>query len=185
MAGYKSLFAFWAGGAGSVTPTVSGGRRSMLAPWIGGASATTTSTSGGYRSLLAFWSGGAFGYESIETQIQPSGGFESANLWNRRRTKKDIEKARKEYGIAFEVIESVAKRQSEDLHLDEQQRFDELQGELKLRNIEFESKYYEYLNVLREQYIHNEIARLIKENAIKEDEIVFMMLATMVSSKII
>ena len=58
-AGSRSLLAFWAGGAGSVTPTTTGGVRSLLAPWMGGASAPpAATTTGGVRSLLAFWIGG-------------------------------------------------------------------------------------------------------------------------------
>ena len=75
MAGYKSLFAFWSGGAGSVTPTTAAGKRSMLAPWIGGAAALPASSTAGYRSMLAFWSGGAFGYEApaVTSTLTPAG----------------------------------------------------------------------------------------------------------------
>jgi len=69
VAGYKSLFAFWSGGAGSVTPTTTAGKRSMLAPWIGGAAALPASSTAGYRSMLAFWSGGAFGYEAPVNEV--------------------------------------------------------------------------------------------------------------------
>ena len=37
MAGYRSLLAFWVGGASSITPTTTGGIKSLLAPWTGGA----------------------------------------------------------------------------------------------------------------------------------------------------
>lgn len=56
-AGFRSLHAFWVGGAGAGSAPA--GVRSMLAPWVGGAGAAPAATQPGYRSLLAPWVGGA------------------------------------------------------------------------------------------------------------------------------
>ncbi len=60
-AGYRSLLAFWVGGASAPpAPATQAGFRSLVAPWLGGASAPTVpATQAGYRSMLAFWAGGA------------------------------------------------------------------------------------------------------------------------------
>jgi len=54
------------------------------------------------------------------------------------------------------------------LHLDEQQRFEELTRELQLREIEFDSRYLEALNIQREALIDEEIGRLLKKTAEKK-----------------
>jgi len=95
-----------------------------------------------------------------------------------RRTDDDISKARSEYGIAFDVIETVAKRQSENLLTDEQKIYDELAGELKLTGLEMESRHLEALNYQREQLINAEIGKLLRIKL--EDEEAFMMLMAMI-----
>lgn len=106
--------------------------------------------------------------------VSPSGGgIFYANLGNKRRTKKDIQNARKEYGIAFDVIEEVAQRQSKDQNLDEQQRFDEFRGELELRNLEFENRYLIALNERREYLI--KLGLIEKQQ--QDEEVILMMLA--------
>ena len=112
---------------------------------------------------------------------QPCGGWE--HVRDHRRTKEDIRKAREKYGLAFEVIETVAFRQSKHLHLDEQQRFDELAGELKLHGLELEAKHLEYLNNRREALISAEIGKLLRIRI--EEEEIFMMLACMVENRMI
>lgn len=57
--GYRSLLAFWAGGAAN-NGAAPAGVTSLLAPWIGGAGTTSTpATTPGITSLLAPWIGGA------------------------------------------------------------------------------------------------------------------------------
>lgn len=67
-AGYRSLLAFWAGGAASPPfvppppPTARPAVRSLLAFWMGGAEMgvpVASTGAQGYRSLLAYWAGGA------------------------------------------------------------------------------------------------------------------------------
>ena len=64
---------------------------------------------------------------------------------------------------AKKIVEQVAARQHEELHLDEQKKFDELYYELALENIEFESRYLDMLNQRAEQLMRDEIGRLIRE----------------------
>lgn len=57
-AGFRSLAAFWAGGASA--SSIQAGVRSPAAFWLGGASARVNpATQAGVYSLLAFWLGGA------------------------------------------------------------------------------------------------------------------------------
>lgn len=104
MAGYKSLLGFWAGGAGSVTPTSSGGVKSLLAPWLGGASAPIVVTNGGYRSMLAFWAGGAYGYESVTPPaVEQHGGHFGGDWYRHYKHPNESKKYRKP--IAAEIRE--------------------------------------------------------------------------------
>ena len=75
MAGYKSLLAFWVGGASSVTPTTTGGVKSLLAPWVGGAAVSPTITTAGFRSLFGFWAGGAFAVAVVPSSPSGGGGY--------------------------------------------------------------------------------------------------------------
>lgn len=70
------------------------------------------------------------------------------------------------------IIEEVAIQQADNLHLDEQQRFDQLQAELKAENIEFQANYLEALNTYREMLIANEIKSIL----IQKDESEAMLL---------
>jgi hypothetical protein len=59
-AGFRSLHAFWVGGAGAGITPAAGGPRSLLAPWVGGVGVPPAAPqTGGFRSLLAWWTGGA------------------------------------------------------------------------------------------------------------------------------
>ena len=90
----------------------------------------------------------------------PSGGYPS----DRGPTKEQTRRSRAVFGI----IEEVAQRQVTDLHLDDIQRRQELEGELRLRGIEFEIAYYEELNRKRQALIDSEIASRLR--AIMEDD---------------
>jgi hypothetical protein len=59
--GFRSLVAYWLGGASSPpAPASTEGIRSLLAFWLGGASsAAAIAATGGFRSPMAFWIGGA------------------------------------------------------------------------------------------------------------------------------
>ena len=138
-----------------------------------------------------FFGGGFFGelVESAPTGIIGGGGYHPSQGYSgyetRRRTKKEIQEERERLGIlpkAAEIIEKVAERQAtepDELTLDEQQRFEELQRELALESIEWDGKYLELLNTLREQLIRDEIAKLIRLKLQREENemMVFMMAA--------
>ena len=146
MAGYKSLFAFWTGGAGSVAPSGGGGVKSLLAPWIGGASATSA-TNGGYRSLLAFWSGGAFGYDVVVPPVC-GGNADSERYYERKRISKQVEK----------VIKSAQQVQQERISARKALKAEKLETR-KAREREQEVQLFTESALLTEQ-IRQEIIRL-------------------------
>jgi len=113
--------------------------------------------------------------------IQPSGGYEIARLGGRRRTPEDIRRAREEFGILpARIIEDVALRQAEDLRRDEQQRIDELRGELRLQGLEMESAHIEALNARRQALIDAEIGMRIRARMEAEEMAILMLLAASV-----
>lgn len=81
--------------------------------------------------------------------------------------------------IAEEIIRRVAERQAKsvrEIRLDDQQRFEELQRELELHDIEWQSTYLENLNSLRDALITLEIKqRLEKKRLDAEDEEVMLL----------
>jgi len=89
-----------------------------------------------------------------------------------RRSDEDIRKARQRFGVippdAEAAIAEVAIRQAARIETDAQKRYDELIGELRLREIEFEARYLEALNTERERLINEEIAsrlhKLLQDN---------------------
>ena len=97
-----------------------------------------------------------------------------------RRTKRDISRERERYGIqdelALAAIAEVAARQAERLELDEQKRFEELSRELELRRIEWDARYLEALNVMRERLIGEEIAALMHRKLRDEEDILVLMM---------
>ena len=90
-----------------------------------------------------------------ETTIAPSGGYPSNQ---QGPTKEQTRRSR----IAHGIIEDVAKRQAEDLRLDELQQKEELLAELKLQRIEAKAEYFAELARRRESLITEEIARHIQ-----------------------
>lgn len=97
--------------------------------------------------------------------VPPSGGY--YDYGGRRRTPEDIRRDRERFGViepaVARIIEDVAARQAEDLRQDEQQRFEELAGELRLAGIEYQSTYLALLNDSRQARIDTEIGRRITE----------------------
>lgn len=62
-----------------------------------------------------------------------------------------------------EVILDVAERQTQRLEHDELKRLEELERELQVRGVEWESRYLEALNEEREFLINQEIGRLLRQ----------------------
>src|SRR5678816_2562519 len=103
--------------------------------------------------------------------IQPhnSGGYGSYGggaRVGRRRPPEELRKQREELGIippeAQDAIAEVAARQAERLELDAQKQYDELRGELLLRNIQIETRHLEELAAIRERLIREEIASRLR-----------------------
>lgn len=68
-----------------------------------------------------------------------------------------------------DVIAEVAERQALDTHLDEQQRLEELQGEMRLRGLEMRSQHLQALNDERERLLNMEIGELMRKAVDDED----------------
>ena len=109
-----------------------------------------------------------------------AGGYEIGRLGT-LRTREDIRRDRERFGVipeAARVIAEVAKAQADQLSLDEQQRLEHLARELELRGIEYESRYLELLNVMRERLIAAEIGRRLRlMQQLEEEAVVMLMLA--------
>ncbi len=105
--------------------------------------------------------------------LRPSGGVPAPwtrDVFPHPRTPYEIRKEREKWGIlpkTQDIIEQVALRQAEDLHLDAQQRLEELERELEVAGIEWQTKYLTMLNAERERLINAEIAQrmgLLRDN---------------------
>ena len=131
-----------------------------------------------------FFGGGFFG--DLPSTTISGGGYNPSQGYSgyetRRRTRKEIQEEREKLRIlpkAAAIIERVAERQATELaelKLDEQQRFEELQRELALESIEWDGKYLELLNTLREQLIRDEIAKLIRLKLEREENEMMVLL---------
>lgn len=121
------------------------------------------------------WANGVW-FEGTPTPPAPpsqnSGGYEYALRAPRRRTPEEIRLDRKRHGIitrqAQSVIDAVAARQAESLRQDEQQRLEELSGELKLAGIEWETRYLNAMNSIRARLIDEEIGSRLRAKAIQD-----------------
>lgn len=113
------------------------------------------------------------------------GGYNpSQGLYPRPPDKLQISRARKRVGLedaisrteAKAIIAEVAARQVERLEQDAQKRFEEFSRELKLREIEWDARYLEDLNLQRERLIDAEIAVRLKEKLRTDEEMIVLML---------
>ena len=100
-----------------------------------------------------------------------------------KKSRKRIREERKALGIAEDVldlIDGVAKRQAQVVQSDPQKQFEELERALELADVEWQARYLEVLNDLRERYISEEISRLLaKKFQDEEDEMRLMALAAL------
>ena len=106
--------------------------------------------------------------------IQPhnSGGYGSYGggaRVGRRRTPEELRKQREELGIVPKIIAEVAESQVERLELDAQKQYDELRGELLLRNIQIETAHLAELAAIRERLIGEEIASRLRQRQDMDD----------------
>jgi len=121
---------------------------------------------------------GFYPVDAVDVPVVNSGGYAD---YGRRRTKEDVRRDRERFGIpqeASRVIEAVAARQAlqtKDKRLDEQQRLDELVGELELAGLEYEGRYLTLLNDSRERLITLEIASRMR--SIQDENMILLLLA--------
>ena len=101
-----------------------------------------------------------------------------------KKSRKRIREEREAVGISTEVldlIDGVAKRQALAVQSDSQKQFEELERALQIADVEWQGRYLEVLNDLRERYIAEEISRLLaKKLQGEEDEMRLMALAALI-----
>jgi hypothetical protein len=88
-----------------------------------------------------------------------AGGWEYARR-SRRRIEEEIRAEREQWGIlpkAAQIVSAVAIRQADALDLDAEQRLEELERELELAGVRYQSSYFELLNLQRQRLIDAEI----------------------------
>lgn len=109
------------------------------------------------------------------------GGSEYARRAPRVRTAEEIRAERVRFGVLpAQIIEEVAARQAADSRLDDQQRIEELRGELALRGLEMQSAHLEALNDRREAILLEEIARRLRGQMDERDTLALLLLAASV-----
>lgn len=135
---------------------------------------------------FVFQGDGEFVFQG-STDAAPSNVIRNFSLreWRQWRRPQD-EEYLKQKGVesdAAKVIAEVAERQAEDLHLDEQQRLEELTRELYLKGVEFEGRHLELLNIQRQRLIDGEIAHLLAQKQAnlqsREQESILLFLLTL------
>ena len=129
---------------------------------------------------FAYQGAGLFAYQGTAdaAPVGPRGtdgyhGYDELARQHRERDKADRAAELK----AEQVIADVAARQAADYRLDDEQRQQELQGELRLRGIEMRSAHLEALNARREQIIRDELQVLFRQRQDDEDIAVLFLLA--------
>jgi hypothetical protein len=75
-----------------------------------------------------------------------------------------------------QIIENVAARQAKDLSLDEQQKMEELRGEMLLRGIELKSAHFQALADERNRLIDYEIGERLRQVAEERQILAILML---------
>lgn len=127
-----------------------------------------------------FFAGGFFGANTPEADDTRNFSLRNWRKWHRP------ERELKRRGLtpeAAQAIADVAARQADDLRRDEQQRIDELRGELRLRGLEMQSAHLRALNAERERLINAELARrlqAIAKHRQDEDTAIALILAASV-----
>lgn len=127
-----------------------------------------------------FFGGGFFGANTptvVDGGVKPSGGI-PASFQIKARTRKDKALDRARFGIRDEYLDlimEVASSQVDRLEADPQKRFEELSRELELRKVQWDGKYLEVLNALRQQMIDEEIAERLQQKIKTEEEEMLML----------
>ena len=120
----------------------------------------------------------------IPSTVTGGGGYIRHHPDYFKKSRKRIREEREALGIpaaVLDLLEGVAKRQALALQSDPQKQFEELERSLKLADVEWQARYLEVLNDLRERYIAEEISRLLaKKLADEDDEMKLVMLAALI-----
>ena len=112
----------------------------------------------------AFFGGGFFGggTEPGGGGSSPSQGYGGHEV--RHRTKEDVRRDREKFGVipkrVEKVIQEVAARQAQSDEQDKQKQYDELAGELKLRNLALEAGYFDSLALEREVLVAEKVEQM-------------------------
>jgi len=119
---------------------------------------------------------------TIPTVIRGGGGYVVRRPKLDKRRQAWEEKRQNEFNLnypALEVIEQVALEQTQNLHLDDQQRFEQLTRELEAESIEFETRHLQALNQIREELLALEIQSLLKKQDDEEAMLLIMIAANL------
>lgn len=115
--------------------------------------------------------------------VKPSGGVPAREFRDNyyRRPDDAVRKERERLGIvpkAEEVIERIAQRQAEALSTDSQKQLEELERELEIQGIEWQSRYLELLGAKRQRLIDEEIGQRLRDLQLQEEETMIALLLT-------
>jgi hypothetical protein len=101
-----------------------------------------------------------------------SGGWEYARRARKRR-EEELRSEREQWGIlpkAAQIVAAVAIRQADALDLDAEQRLEELERELELAGVRYQSQYFELLNLQRQRLIDAEIKGYFEAQEVLNEE---------------
>jgi hypothetical protein len=101
-----------------------------------------------------------------------SGGWEYARR-SRKRLEEELREEREQWGIlpkAAQIVAAVAIRQADALDLDAEQRLEELERELELAGVRYQSQYFELLNLQRQRLIDAEIKGYFEAQEVLNEE---------------
>ena len=121
----------------------------------------------------------AFSFDSIVVApaIRGTDGYHGHDELGRLHREREKVERSAELRAAEQVIADVAARQAADYRLDDAQRQQELQGELRIRGIEMRSAHLEALSAQREKIIRDELQALFRKRQDDEDIAVLFLLA--------
>ena len=128
-----------------------------------------------------FFDGPFFDAGIVTPDYVPGGGSSPSQGYSgyetKVRTKEEVRREREDLGILPKrIIEEVAQRQAERLETDKQKHFEELNRELELRGVEWDSRYLESLNEVRERLINAEISLRLRQKLMDEEALMLLTL---------
>ena len=115
----------------------------------------------------------------VITQLVGGGYNPSQGLYPYPPSKEEISKARERLGLRDKVsraIAAAAARQALSLEQDKHKQFEELLRELELQGIEWDARYLQAMNALRERLMDVELIARLKTKLRTDDEMIVLML---------